>query len=71
MTPEPPAVLLVREPAKLLLTLDEAAERLSMSPDSFAKYVRPTLRVVIRGNLRLIPVRELERWVEENAERPA
>ena len=29
----------------------------------------PELRVVRRGRRRLIPVRELERWLEENAAR--
>src|SRR4051812_42923967 len=52
---------------RLALTKREAAEALGMSIDSFERYVQPDLRVVRRGRMRLIPVRELQRWVDENA----
>jgi hypothetical protein len=39
-----------------------------MGLTSFKKYVQPYVRVIRRGKLRVIPVRELERWAEENAE---
>lgn len=47
----------------------EAAEVLGMSLDSFERYVQPELRMVRRGSLRLVPRFELERWLEEHAER--
>lgn len=47
----------------------EAAAALSMSVDSFERYVMADLRCVRRGRLRLFAVAELERWVNENAER--
>ncbi len=42
-----------------------------MSIDSFERYVQPELRLIRRGRIRVVPVRELERWLEENAEPPA
>jgi hypothetical protein len=39
-----------------------------LSINSFERHVRPELRLVRRGKLRLIPVREVERWLEENSD---
>jgi hypothetical protein len=39
-----------------------------MSINSFERYVQPELRLVRREKLRLIPVREIERWLEENSD---
>lgn len=52
----------------LLLTKAAAAESLSMSIDSFERYVLPAVRVVRRGRLVLVPVAELERWIEAEAD---
>jgi hypothetical protein len=52
---------------KLLLTRQDAAETLSMSVDSFEKFVQPRLRLVPQGRLVLVPVTELEKWVRENS----
>lgn len=52
---------------RLGLTVDEAAEAVGMSPSSFKRHVQPELRVVRRGRLRIIPVPEIERWLENNA----
>jgi hypothetical protein len=46
----------------------KAAEALSMSANSFERYVMPEIKVVRRGRLVLVPVRELERWMERNVE---
>ena len=54
---------------RLALTRAEAAAALGISLDSFERYVQPEIRMVRRGSMRLVPVRELERWLEENAER--
>jgi excisionase family DNA binding protein len=59
----------VRPVAALLVTRAEAAKLLAMSLDHFERHVQGDLRVVRSGALVLIPVRELERWVEENAAR--
>ena len=38
-----------------------------MGVTSFEQYVQPNVRAGRRGKLRLFPVRELERWLDENA----
>lgn len=53
---------------RLAMTKTQAAEALTMSVDSFERYVMPEVRCVRRGRLRLFPVTELERWLHENAE---
>jgi hypothetical protein len=53
---------------RFALTRPEAAASIGMSLDSFERYVQPHVMLVRRGKLRLVPVRELERWVNENAE---
>jgi hypothetical protein len=53
---------------RLAITRVEAARALGMSINSFERHVQPELKIVRRGKLRLIPVREIERWLEENAE---
>jgi excisionase family DNA binding protein len=55
--------------ARLALTKAEAAESLGVSVDFLEQHVMPELRVVRRGRRRLIPLRELERWLDESAER--
>jgi hypothetical protein len=54
---------------RLALTRAEAAESLGMSLDSFERYVQPDLRLVRRGRLRLVAVRELEAWLDRNGAR--
>jgi hypothetical protein len=53
---------------RLALTRHEAASALGMSINSFERHVQPELRLVRRGKLRLIPVREIERWLTENSD---
>ena len=52
----------------IALTRPEAAASIGMSVDSFDRYVLPEIRLVRKGTMRLVPVRELERWADENAE---
>lgn len=54
---------------KLLLTIDEAADLLSMGRATFIRDVLPTVRIVYVGRRgqRRIPLRELEAWVEREA----
>jgi excisionase family DNA binding protein len=58
-----------RELPRLALTRGEAAAALGLSLDSFERYVQGELPLIRRGRLRLVPVRELERWLELNAAR--
>jgi hypothetical protein len=44
-----------------------AARWLGVSPEFFDEHVRPHLRCVYVGSLRLWPVTELQRWLDENA----
>jgi hypothetical protein len=59
----------VRQPSppRLGLTVAEAASAVGMSESSFKRHVQPELRIVRRGSLRIIPVPEIERWLEGNA----
>jgi excisionase family DNA binding protein len=54
---------------RVALTIPEAAAALGVGPDFFDEHIRPELRIVRRGSKRLVPLAELERWCEENAER--
>jgi AraC-like DNA-binding protein len=51
-------------PPRLGLTVEEAAKAVGMSESSFKRHVQPELRIVRRGSLRIIPVREIEKWLE-------
>lgn len=46
----------------------EASEMLGVSRDYFREHIYPELRKVRRGNKTMIPVAELRRWVDENAD---
>lgn len=52
----------------VLVDRTTAAAMMGMSLDSFERYVQPELRIVRRGRLRLVPVDELKRWGQTNAE---
>jgi hypothetical protein len=54
-------------PPRLGLTVEEAAKAVGISESSFKRHVQPELRIVRRGSLRIIPVPEIERWLEGNA----
>jgi excisionase family DNA binding protein len=56
-----------QSPPRLALTKPEAAEALGVSLDSLERYVMAELRVVRRGRLVLIPVSELQRWLDRSA----
>lgn len=52
---------------RLALTKPEAAHALGVSVDTLERHVLAELRVVRRGRLVLIPVREIERWLDRSA----
>lgn len=56
-------------PSRLMLRQPEAAEALGISEDSFVRYVAPEINMVRRGKLRLAPITELDRWIDENSVR--
>ena len=52
---------------RLALTTEEAARALGLSLSSFKRHVRPHVRAIRRGSLRLYSVAELERWLDNEA----
>ena len=52
---------------RLGLSLDEAAATLGVSRDTFDRHIRHELRVVRRGRCLIVPVSELERWLDREA----
>lgn len=57
------------KPLRLALTRAEAAAAIGISLDSFERYVQPELRLVRPGRLRLVAVKELDRWLDANGAR--
>ena len=55
--------------ARLALSPDEAAAALGCSRTFFDEHVAPALRMARAGRRRFVPVRELERWLDEHATR--
>lgn len=56
-------------PPALALSKADAAAALGISVDFFERHVMPELRIVRRGRRRLIPLVELQRWLDANAHR--
>lgn len=54
---------------RLAVSPDEAARALGVSRDYLDEHVMPELRVIRKGRRRLVPLRELERWLSDNAHR--
>jgi hypothetical protein len=54
---------------RLALSREDAAAALGMSLDSFERHVQPTVRMVRLGRMRLVPVAELARWLDDRATR--
>jgi hypothetical protein len=55
---------------RVALTPPEAAAAVGVGPDFFKDNIAPHLRQIRIGKKRLIPVAELERFADENAEAP-
>jgi excisionase family DNA binding protein len=51
-------------PPRLSLRIEEAADALGVSVDTFERHISPELRVVYVGRVRLYSVPELERWLD-------
>ena len=56
-----------REVPRVLLSRREAAEALGMSLSHFQRHVQPCVRCIYSGQLRLYPMKDLERWAEQHA----
>jgi excisionase family DNA binding protein len=55
---------------RFVLSVEDAAAALSISRDTFERYVIAELRLIRLGRRLLVPVPELERWVDEHAGTP-
>jgi excisionase family DNA binding protein len=55
--------------ARLAISPEEAATALGISRDTFDREVRHELRIVRIGRRVVVPVKELERYLERNATR--
>lgn len=58
-------------PLRLALTRREAAAALGVSLTAFEQHVQPHLALIKVGRKLLVPVRELERWLENATHPPA
>jgi excisionase family DNA binding protein len=54
---------------RLALSKTEAADALGVSVDFLEQHVLHDLKIVRRGRRRLIPLSELQRWIDSNAHR--
>jgi hypothetical protein len=55
---------------RMTVVPNEAAAMLGVSRDFFDEHIKPELRIIRRGSKTiLIPLNELERWVDESAAR--
>lgn len=53
---------------RVALTREEAALSLGVSLSFFAEHIQPQLKLIRIGSVRLVPLRELERWAEQQAQ---
>jgi hypothetical protein len=53
---------------RLALSVDECCASLGCSWDFWNEHVAGEVKVVRRGRRKLIPIAELQRWLDENAE---
>lgn len=52
---------------RLALSKAEAAQSLGVSVDTFERFIQPDLKIVYCGSRRLVPIKELERWLANHA----
>lgn len=57
------------EAPRLALRVEEAAQALGISDDHFRKHVAGDLAWVRGGRVKVVSIRELERWITANGER--
>jgi excisionase family DNA binding protein len=55
----------------LALTVEQACAALSVSWDTFNEHIAADLKIVRIGRRKLVPVSELQRWLDEHAEAAA
>jgi hypothetical protein len=56
------------QPPALALNVQDAAASLSVSWDTWRDHIEPNVRIVRLGRRKLVPVTELQRWLDDHAE---
>lgn len=56
-------------PPRLALSVAEACQAIGCGWDFWKAHIAPEVRLIRRGSRKLVPVAELERWLESSAER--
>lgn len=56
-------------PPRIALTVNEACESLGVGWDLFHESIEPELRIVRIGRRKLIPLAELQAWLDRHAEK--
>ncbi len=51
----------------LALSIEQACAALGVSWDTWREHIEPDVRIVRLGRRKLVPVRELEKWLDEHA----
>ena len=54
---------------KLALSIEEACAALGVSWGTWNEHIAPDVRIVRLGRRKLVPVKELERWLARESER--
>jgi hypothetical protein len=52
----------------LALTIEDACNALSVSHDFWIEHIAHEVRIVRRGCRKIVPVTELQRWLDEHSE---
>jgi hypothetical protein len=56
------------DPPRLSLSIEESCAALGISVNTFNANVLPAIRMVELGRRKLVPVTELQRWLDDHAE---
>ena len=58
------------ETPALALSIQQACGALGVSWDIWREHIEPEVRIVRLGRRKLVPVQELQRWLDAHAETP-
>ncbi|MGI8630797.1 MAG: hypothetical protein ACR2LV_11630 [Solirubrobacteraceae bacterium] len=64
-----PRAELASQVPRVALSIEEACAALGISWDMWSEHVAPHVGIVRLGRRKLVPVRELERWLAREAQR--
>ncbi len=64
-----PRAQIASQVPRVALSIEEACASLGVSWDTWSEHIAPHVGVIRLGRRKLVPVRELERWLAKEAER--